>query len=453
MSGLPALAPSDLLHGLALRPPVVAWDGVRYQGSLLSTLRLDEVRSQAGVVAVVRHANFAGVVAVTPLYARQAAGDLAAVWQAPRDGGAQADVQADAAAYHLRLPLTQTGARVIVWSLNGHTSVWLPACAPDVQAAVRCELAVLLQQADTAIGVALINDGAPAKGQLLDLMDAAAEAALLSQSTGRPVCVPCQAQAAAELVLRPAQAGAAEVLPGKVMPAAPAASVLHAQGPWAMRPSLARLLSQPAQACASAQATVCGDIPLVARKQTVIAPRAYACLVAIMAMGRGYHRKSQERLTQRTAENGATAPVITSAGALVDALHIMGAKKIALVAPYMIPLTELVMDYISAEGFEIVDWRALQIPDNLEVGRHDPAKLPGIVAGMNVADADVIVLSACVQMPSLAAVAQVEAETGKPVLTASIATTYAILKSLGLDPVVPGAGALLSGAYPYSRSA
>ncbi|MGH8819047.1 MAG: Asp/Glu racemase, partial [Achromobacter pestifer] len=41
---------------------------------------------------------------------------------------------------------------------------------------------------------------------------------------------------------------------------------------------------------------------------------------------------------------------------------------------------------------------------------------------------------------------------GKPVLTASIATTYAILKALNLDPVVPGAGALLSGAYPYSRN-
>lgn len=179
----------------------------------------------------------------------------------------------------------------------------------------------------------------------------------------------------------------------------------------------------------------------------------YACLVAIMAMGRGYHRASQQRLTERTAENGAFAPVITSAGALVEALHVMGAKKIALVAPYMIPLTELVVDYIAAEGFEIVDWRALEIPDNLEVGRHDPANLPGIVADMNIADADVIVLSACVQMPSLPAVSRVEAETGKPVLTASIATTYAILKELGLDPVVPGAGALLSGAYPYSRSA
>jgi maleate isomerase len=37
--------------------------------------------------------------------------------------------------------------------------------------------------------------------------------------------------------------------------------------------------------------------------------------------------------------------------------------------------------------------------------------------------------------------------TGKPVLTAAIATTYAMLKSLKLDRVVPGAGALLSGAY------
>jgi maleate isomerase len=62
-------------------------------------------------------------------------------------------------------------------------------------------------------------------------------------------------------------------------------------------------------------------------------------------------------------------------------------------------------------------------------------------------DADAIVLSACVQMPSLAAVAKVEAMTGKPVITAAIATTYAMLRELDLERVVPGAGALLSGAF------
>ena len=173
----------------------------------------------------------------------------------------------------------------------------------------------------------------------------------------------------------------------------------------------------------------------------------YACLVAIMSMGHGYHRVSEARLKAHTEDNGARAPVVTSAGALVDALRVIGARRIALVAPYMKPLTVMVVDYIRNEGFEVVDWRALEIADNLEVGRHDPARLPDIVAQMNTLHADAIVLSACVQMPSLPAVARVEAMTGKPVITAAIATTYALLKQLGLERVVPGAGALLSGAY------
>ena len=173
----------------------------------------------------------------------------------------------------------------------------------------------------------------------------------------------------------------------------------------------------------------------------------YACLVAIMAMGHGYHRESQARLRSLTAGNGGDAPVVTSAGALVDALHLMKAKRIALVAPYMKPLTQLVVDYIQAEGIAVADWAALEIPDNLDVARHDPARLPAIVRDLRTADVDVVVLSACVQTPSLAVVPLVEAITGKPVVMAAVATTYALLTSLGLEPVVPGAGALLSGAY------
>ncbi|WP_395015067.1 Asp/Glu racemase [Dongia sp.] len=173
----------------------------------------------------------------------------------------------------------------------------------------------------------------------------------------------------------------------------------------------------------------------------------YACLVAIMSMGQGYHRKSQARLAKVTEENGAPAPVVTSAGALVEVLSVMKAKKIAVVAPYMKPLTAMVIDYMQAEGLEVVSHRALEISDNLKVAAHDPTRLPAIVAELDTSGADAIVLSACVQMPSLASVAKVEALTGKPVVSAAIATTYQMLRALDLEPVVPGAGALLSGAY------
>src|SRR2546426_1240768 len=76
----------------------------------------------------------------------------------------------------------------------------------------------------------------------------------------------------------------------------------------------------------------------------------YACLVAIMSMGKGYHCQSERRLHEVTVREGAAAPVVTSAGALVQGLKTLKARKIAMIAPYMKPLTQLVAEYIEAEG-------------------------------------------------------------------------------------------------------
>lgn len=179
----------------------------------------------------------------------------------------------------------------------------------------------------------------------------------------------------------------------------------------------------------------------------------YACLVAIMSMGHGYHRQSQQRLHQRTVENGAPTPVVTSAGALVDGLHALGARKIALIAPYMKPLTQVVVDYIEAEGIEVLDRVALEIEDNLEVGRRDPLALIDIYPMLNLANADALVVSACVQMPSLAAIPPIEARVGIPVLSSAVGTTFRMLEELGLSTEVPEAGALLNGTYGRSGDA
>ncbi len=173
----------------------------------------------------------------------------------------------------------------------------------------------------------------------------------------------------------------------------------------------------------------------------------YACLVAIMSMGRGYHRIAEQRLHGRTVEAGGPAPVVTSAGALVDGLKALGAKKISLLAPYMKPLTAMVIDYIEHEGIEVVDAISLEIADNLEVGRQDPLAPAEISKRLKTSGVDAVVASACVQMPSLASVQLIEDRTGLPVLSSSVATTFMMLKALGLKASSPGFGALLSGRF------
>jgi maleate isomerase len=173
----------------------------------------------------------------------------------------------------------------------------------------------------------------------------------------------------------------------------------------------------------------------------------YACLVAIMSMGKGYHCQSEKRLHEVTIREGAAAPVVTSAGALVHGLRTLRAKKIAMVAPYVQSLCTMVAEYIEHEGFEVVDRVALEIPDNVEVGRRDPMALVDIYKRLNLTGVDVLVLSSCVQMPSLAAIPVVEQECGLPVISAAVSTTYQMLQKLGLRTYAPNAGALLSGEY------
>jgi maleate isomerase len=173
----------------------------------------------------------------------------------------------------------------------------------------------------------------------------------------------------------------------------------------------------------------------------------YACLVAIMSQGFRYHLRSEQRLSRTVAANNAPVPVLSSAGALVDVLNELGFKKVAIITPYMKPLTKLVVDYIEDAGVQVTDSISLEVSDNLEVGKLDPMNLLRHLERLDHTEADAVVLSACVQMPSLAAIQMAEDRIGKPVLSAAVATVYQMLKKLDLKPVVPNAGYVLSGKF------
>ncbi len=173
----------------------------------------------------------------------------------------------------------------------------------------------------------------------------------------------------------------------------------------------------------------------------------YACLVAIMSMGRGYHCVSEVNLHQETIKNEFPTPIVTSAGALINGLHTLGAKKVSIITPYMRPLTNMVVDYIEHQGFTVVDSIALEIPDNLEVAAQNPKNLLSIYKQLDLTGVDVLVASACVQMPSLEAIDQIEQEIGIPVTSAAVCTTYEMMKKIGIQAKSSIGGKLLSGEF------
>ncbi len=173
---------------------------------------------------------------------------------------------------------------------------------------------------------------------------------------------------------------------------------------------------------------------------------AYACLVAVMVQGPGAHVAAGERLHAATVESGFASPVVTSAGALVDEIKAAGYQRVSLIAPYMPELTKIVRTYIEeSAGVEIIDAISLSVADNCEVGRLPQPNLVDIAATrLNTKGAEAVILSSCVQMPSLRALKAAEDRVGLPMMSAAGCTTRQILRSLNLDPGIPGFGSFLA---------
>jgi maleate isomerase len=174
-----------------------------------------------------------------------------------------------------------------------------------------------------------------------------------------------------------------------------------------------------------------------------------ACLVAIMASGPGYHRKVEEEMRAAAQAAGATSKVMTSAGALIDGLKALSGKRVSLLCPYMKPLAKLVVDYIESEGIAVKDYRAFEIPDNLKVGQVEGSRLLEEAKTLDTRGVDAVVLSACVQMPSLASIEAAQKMIGLPVTSTAVCTAWKMLVTLGIEPRVQGAGALLAGEAAY----
>lgn len=161
----------------------------------------------------------------------------------------------------------------------------------------------------------------------------------------------------------------------------------------------------------------------------------YACTAASFLDGRP-HEADHLRAVQKTSAN----PLVSMAGAIVDAAEHLGLRKVAVAAPYEQWLLDRLVRYLAEAGFTVTRVVGLGQQANI---LHTPQR--AIELGLEAwsPDADGLILS-CSNFRTLEVIPELERRLGKPVLTSNNSAMWKMLEVVGWRGVVPDAGVLLS---------
>ncbi|CAN5228497.1 Asp/Glu/hydantoin racemase [soil metagenome] len=162
---------------------------------------------------------------------------------------------------------------------------------------------------------------------------------------------------------------------------------------------------------------------------------AYACTSGSFVGGLAGER----RLVRAMRETGAPRAVTTS-GALLEALDVLGIRRVAVATPYVEAVTARLRDFLAEAGAEVVSGAQLGL--SAAIWQVPYEVTAGLVRDADSAGADAVFVS-CTNLPTYDLIAPLEAELGKPVLTANQVTLWSALRLAGSAAV--GAGQRLVG--------
>jgi maleate isomerase len=131
------------------------------------------------------------------------------------------------------------------------------------------------------------------------------------------------------------------------------------------------------------------------------------------------------------AITGATGiPAVTATMALMEALDLLGARRLGLVTPYLGTVQQAIVERWAAAGLEVVAERHLEDPGNYSFADHPEALVARLVREV-AADRPEAIAIHCTNFRGAGAVAALEAETGIPVLDSIAVSLWGALRAAG----------------------
>ncbi len=162
---------------------------------------------------------------------------------------------------------------------------------------------------------------------------------------------------------------------------------------------------------------------------------AYACTSGTVVIG-------YETVRDRIHAARPAVPCVTPMTASLAALDRFGARKLAVLTPYIDDVNEMIADHLTQKGNEIASFSSFRIEDNEEMAALTGAAIFRAALKADRSDADALFIS-CTAIRAVDVVEQIEQELGKPVVTANQAMFWQALRATGCNAQVQGYGKLL----------
>ena len=157
---------------------------------------------------------------------------------------------------------------------------------------------------------------------------------------------------------------------------------------------------------------------------------AYACTSGSFVDGLG-----GERRLVRAMRAAGTPAAVTTSGALVEALAVLGVRRVAVATPYVENVTARLHDFLAEAGATTVSSAHLGLEAGIwKVPYETTARL---IRQADSPNAEAVFVS-CTNLPTYDLVAPLERELGKPLLTANQVTLWAALRRADAAAVGPG---------------
>lgn len=160
----------------------------------------------------------------------------------------------------------------------------------------------------------------------------------------------------------------------------------------------------------------------------------YGCTGASFYGGREADRRLLGEMTEKFG-----SPVISMAGALVDAAYALGMSRVAVAAPYEAWLLEKLVIYLEEAGLVVTNSVGLGQQANV---LHTPEMAIDLAQRAWTDDADGVILS-CGNLRTLEVLGEIESRIGRPAISSNQAALWSLLNVTGWKGSVPDAGELL----------